>query len=161
VDDIAFKHKVGEVASYFDGEKLHKCVVISTKVEATSRSYYNQYLVEFKNEYATWVDEGRVHSYIDTTDIFANVENMSIIDIFQKVVNKITEQYYSEDECPPEFTVSLYEKDNGKECTEHELILTIEHGEEKRSRKLFPRLDCKYGYENIKDEMKWLYNSTM
>lgn len=86
---------------------------------------------------------------------------MSIIDVIQKIVSEIAKQEHKSDSCKPKFTVSLYEKDNGGECIEHELILTIEHNGEKISRKLFPRLDYKYGYENIKDEMKWLYNTTM
>jgi len=39
--------------------------------------------------------------------------------------------------------------------------LTIKHSGQQRTRSLFPRLDYKYGYESLKDEMKWLYNSTM
>ena len=159
--DIAFKYKEGEVVYWFDNEYLHKCAVISLKVYELPLSSIRQYLIQFSNGYTTWVDEEWIHPYIDTSDIFSDIENLSIIDVFQRVVNKIAKDEYKEDQCTPKFTVSLYEKDNGKEYTEHEIILTVEHGNEKRSRKLFPRLDCKYGYENIKDEMKWLYNSTM
>jgi len=31
----------------------------------------------------------------------------------------------------------------------------------KRTRTIFPKLEFKYGYESLKDEMKDLYNSTM
>lgn len=154
-----FKYKVKDIVYVFDDEKLYKGIIISRKKETNSSSawltfYY--YLVKLENGFVGWLIEDMIHPYIDTTDVFVDIENLSIIDIFQRVVNKIAEQEYKDDECPPKFTVSLYEKEGT-----HEIILTIEHLGEKKSRKLFPRPDCKYGYESIKDEMRWLYNSTM
>ena len=91
------------------------------------------------------------------------LEHINIIDSIQHAVDKICKQEYKHDtDSPPKFIVSQYDKANEKgEFIGHEIVLTIEHMGWKRTRTIFPKLEFKYGYEPLKDEMKWLYNSTM
>jgi hypothetical protein len=91
-----------------------------------------------------------------------DLKYITIIDAIQYAVDKITKQEYRKDICPSKFIVSQADRfnDNGK-VIDHEILLTITHIGIVRSRTLFPRIDCKYGYETLKDEMMWLYNSTM
>ena len=87
---------------------------------------------------------------------------INIIDAIQYAVDKISKQQYKNDPCKPKFIVSQLDKyNNESEIIQHEIVLTIKHSGQQRTRPLFPRLDCKYGYESLKDEMEWLYNSTM
>jgi len=91
------------------------------------------------------------------------LEHINIIDSIQFAVDKICKQVYSHDtDSPPIFIVSQYDKlyKEGYSIG-HEIILTVEHMKWKRSVTIFPRLDYKYGYGSLKDEMKDLYNSTM
>ena len=91
------------------------------------------------------------------------LEHINIIDSIQFAVDKICKQVYGHDtDSPPKFIVSQYDKlDDKGHSIRHEIILTIKHMKWKRSVTIFPRLDYKYGYESLKDEMKGLYNSTM
>jgi len=91
------------------------------------------------------------------------LEHINIIDSIQFAVDKICKQVYGHDtDSPPKFIVSQYDKlDKEGYSIGHEIILTIKHMKWKRSVTIFPRLDYKYGYESLKDEMKGLYNSTM
>jgi len=91
------------------------------------------------------------------------LEYINIIDSIQFAVDKICKQEYKHDtDSPPKFIVSQYDKlDNEGRSIGHEIILTIEHMDWKRSVTIFPRLDYKYGYGSLKDEMKDLYNCTM
>jgi len=91
------------------------------------------------------------------------LEFVNVIDVIQHAVDKICKQEYKNDkDCPPRFIVSQYDKSNEKgEFIGHEIVLTIKHMNSKRTRTIFPKLEFKYGYEPLKDEMKWLYNSTM
>ena len=90
------------------------------------------------------------------------LQYIDIFDAIQFAVDKIKKQEYKNDPCPPKFIVSQLDKyDNKGEIIGHEIILTIKHNGQCRTKPLFPRLDYKYGYESLKDEMKWLYNSTM
>ena len=89
------------------------------------------------------------------------LEFVNIIDAIQFAVDKIRKQQYKHDtDSPPRFIVSQYDKldKEGYSCG-HEILLTIEHANDKRSVTIFPRLDYKYGYESLKDEMKNLYNA--
>ena len=90
---------------------------------------------------------------------------LEYIDIFhalQYAVDKIAKARYSKDTCPPKFIISQYERKNLEDKVEaHEILLTVEHAGQKRSRAIFPRLHYSCGYESLADEMKWLYNSTM
>ena len=92
-----------------------------------------------------------------------NLEHINIIDSIQYAVDKIAKQKYKSDtDSPPKFIVSQYDKldKEGYSCG-HEILLTIKHMGWNRSVTIFPRLDYKYGYESLSDEMEDLYNSTM
>jgi hypothetical protein len=91
------------------------------------------------------------------------LEFVNIIDAIQYAVDKIAKQQYKNDtECPPKFTVSQLDKyDNEGNIIQHEIILTVDHCKMKHTRPIFPRLDYKYGYEFLSEEMKYLYNTTM
>jgi len=90
------------------------------------------------------------------------LEFVTIIDCIQFAVDKITNEVSIGDSHKPKFIVSLYEKCDSKgKIIEHEILLTIKHLNHTKSRTIFPRLDYDCGYETIKDEMIWLYNSTL
>ena len=90
------------------------------------------------------------------------LQYIDIIDAIQYAVDKIAKQQYKIDECRPNFIVSQLDRyDNEGKIIQHEIVLTVIHNGQQRTRPLFPRLDCKFGYESLKDEMTWLYNSTM
>jgi len=91
------------------------------------------------------------------------LDYITIIDAIQYAVDKICKQEYKNDtDSPPKFTVSVADRINkhGK-IDQHEIVLTIEHNGIRKTRTIFPRLEYNYGYESLKDEMTWLYNSTM
>lgn len=91
--------------------------------------------------------------------------NVNLIEVIQNAVNEICKITYAKDSCPPTFTVSVYQGFTDKNYSgiidKHEIILTIEHMGVVMSTPLFPRLDYQFGYENLSDEMKNLYNLTM
>jgi hypothetical protein len=93
------------------------------------------------------------------------LEHVDIFDIFhalQFAVDKITKKYYDKDDCVPKFIISQFDKRNTEgKVIEHEILLTVEHAGQIRTKTLFPRLDYQFGYESLKDEMMWLYNATM
>lgn len=91
------------------------------------------------------------------------LEYINIIDAVQYAVNKVSKQLYKEDkDTPPRFIVSQYDvMDKEGKIIDHKILLTVEHMGWKRSRVLFPRLDHEYGYTSLKDEITYLYNSTM
>lgn len=90
------------------------------------------------------------------------LEHINIIDAIQYAVDKIVKQEYKSDDCSPRFTVSQLERFNEKGKLEsHEILLTIEHSGLTKTRVLFPKLEYRFGYETLVDEMKYLYNSTM
>ena len=83
---------------------------------------------------------------------------MNIIELIQKEVNAIAKTKFANDECPPEFIVSvLFERD----MNEQKPILTIKHLGSSFSRILFPQSDSLYGYEELEKEVVSLYNQTM
>jgi len=87
---------------------------------------------------------------------------INIIDAIQYAVDKISKQQYKNDPCKPKFIVSQLDKYNNEgEIIQHEIVLTIKHNYKQRTRPLFPRLDYECGYESLKNEIVWLYNSTM
>ena len=85
---------------------------------------------------------------------------MDICDVIQESVDKILEKNWENDECKPVFIVSLFQTGE-KESVQHQLLLTIRHCGFSVSRVIFPRIEYKYGYESIEQEMEWLYNTTM
>lgn len=80
-----------------------------------------------------------------------------IIDTLQDKINTIANELYKNDNCKPKFYVSIiFEEEYNQK-----IILTIEHLGVKFSRVLFPVKENFYGYENLVDVVKSLYNQTM
>ena len=86
--------------------------------------------------------------YLPSTDI------VSIID---EVVQKLTKDIWEDDECPPEFWVSL----NNEDMKDQSIMITINHMDYKFTEKLFPRKDTYFGYDSLLDQMRNMYNQTM
>lgn len=87
---------------------------------------------------------------------------MDLLNALQEKVDEIAKEQYKTDECPPVFIVSLIQRygDNGK-INQHEIGLTIQHMGQTYTRSLFPQVSQHYGYPDLKEEMKDLYNNTM
>lgn len=87
---------------------------------------------------------------------------MDIIKAIQEQIDKIAKDQYETDVCPPTFIVSLLQRydDKGK-IKNHEIGLTIQHMSQTYTRTLFPLVHQHYGYPDLKEEMKYLYNNTM
>ena len=84
-------------------------------------------------------------------------KNMNIIECLQDEINKIVDTDFKSDKCKPVFIVSnLF-----KEDLTQNIILTIQHLSGSFSRTLFPLKDKFYGYDNLKNIIKDLYNQTM
>ncbi|MBE7896166.1 hypothetical protein [Paenibacillus polymyxa] len=90
---------------------------------------------------------------------------MDIIDAIQRIVNEVVENEYRHDECPPEFIVSLlYEKSvelDERSDKDHKIILTVRHLGSCFSKVIFPQVTQVFGYDSLKEEMKYMYNRTM
>ncbi|ODA08214.1 hypothetical protein [Paenibacillus polymyxa] len=92
---------------------------------------------------------------------------MNIIGAIQRVVDEVVENEYRHDECTPEFIVSLlYEKNLVQEFDErtdrdHSIILTVRHLGSCFSKVVFPQVTQVFGYDSLKEEMKYMYNRTM
>ena len=87
---------------------------------------------------------------------------MELFTIIQSKVDKLAKEIYKTDSCPPEFIVSNYQVENNEgKIVDHKIMLTVRHNGISHSRVLFPKVRNNYGYDDIKEEMKWLYNSTM
>lgn len=82
--------------------------------------------------------------------------NLDIIGLIDRYVQEIAKEHWKNDECPPEFWVSLsgYDEDQ-------KILITINHLGSKFTKVLFPIKDACYGYGAIKTEMQYLYNRTM
>lgn len=83
--------------------------------------------------------------------------SMDIISIIDEVVQKLTKDIWNEDECPPEFWVSL----NNEDMNNQSIMITIKHCGFKFTEKLFPRKDTEYGYDSVINQMINMYNQTM
>lgn len=81
---------------------------------------------------------------------------MDIVNILQKEVDRLTKEEYGNDECPPEFIVSVM-----YDGSPHKILLTVRHLGQSFTDVLFPNEDYKYGYESLSKEMEYLYNRTM
>lgn len=81
----------------------------------------------------------------------------SIINILDDYVNSYCCENYSEDSCPPKFIVSI----NNENMDDQKILLTIEHCGQVFTNTIFPRDDSFYGYDNVIDMMKDMYNQTM
>ena len=92
--------------------------------------------------------------------------DLNVIDSIQSTVAEIAVIEYANDITPPKFTISLlYEEYSSQEPFEtdyeHKIIITVEHNEMAFSEVVFPCTDMVYGYSDLKDIMKYLYNRTM
>lgn len=87
--------------------------------------------------------------------------NKGIVEILQDRVDKITTSYWKDDDCPPKFYISvLYDELKGRHSNQY-LILNIEHQFSRFSRIVFPLEENIYGYDDLYEIMKELYNQTM
>ena len=66
--------------------------------------------------------------------------DLDIIDIIEQKVKSLAEEHWKDDECPPEFWVSLNNEDMNNQC----IMLTIKHGY-KFTEKIFPRKNISMG----------------
>ena len=81
--------------------------------------------------------------------------NLDIIELIDKYVQEVAKDNWKNDECPPEFWVSLMGYGNNQK-----IMITVKHLGSKFTKILFPE-DADYGYDIIKTEMECLYNRTM
>lgn len=79
------------------------------------------------------------------------------ITIIDEVVQILTKENWKEDECPPEFWVSL----NNEDMNNQSIMITINHLGYKFTEKLFPRKDTHFGYDSLLNQMINMYNQTM
>lgn len=80
-----------------------------------------------------------------------------IIECIQSEVDKFVEEEYKTDKCKPQYVVSiLFLNENDQKIT-----LNCTHLGRTFSRVLFPRKECYYEYDNLKDVIIDLYNQTM
>lgn len=80
-----------------------------------------------------------------------------ILDIIQIKVNEITDKDWDNDECKPEFKVSLLNEN----INNQKILLTVTHLGNSFTETLFPRDDSHYGYDTLESFMVDLYNRTM
>ena len=82
---------------------------------------------------------------------------LDIIRILEEHIQKLAKNHWNDDECPPEFWVSL----NNEDINNQSIMITVNHLGLKFTEKLFPRRDTEYGYGSILDQMISIYNQTM
>lgn len=86
-----------------------------------------------------------------------HLPSMDVISIIDEVVQELAEESWSEDNCPPEFWVSL----NNEDINNQSIMITINHLGCKFTEKIFPRKDTRYGYGSLHEQMKNMYIQTM
>ena len=82
---------------------------------------------------------------------------MDIIDVLDEAVQTLARIKWSNDDCPPEFIVSV----DNEDLANQSILLSIKHGGSKFTQKLFPRTDTEYGYPSLMELMTNMYNRTM
>lgn len=82
---------------------------------------------------------------------------LDIISIIEEKVQQWANDYWDEDECPPEFWVSLNNEDENNQS----IMISISHLDSKFTERLFPRKDTQYGYNSVINQMISMYNRTM
>lgn len=82
---------------------------------------------------------------------------MDIINVIEEYVQGLAKDYWSKDECPPEFWVSL----NNEDMNAQSIMITINHCDFKFTEKLFPRANTEYGYDSVLNQMINMYNQTI
>lgn len=82
---------------------------------------------------------------------------LDIVDIIEEKVQELSKEQWKNDDCPPEFWVSL----NNEDMNNQSIMITIRHNDYKFTERLFPRKNTEYGYECVLNQMINLYNQTM
>ena len=82
---------------------------------------------------------------------------LNIVSILEEEVQKLTKEHWKNDDCPPEFWVSL----NNEDMDNQTILITINHLGSKFTERLFPRRNTEYGYETVLNQMINMYNKTM
>ena len=82
---------------------------------------------------------------------------IDIVGVIEEKVQQYAKDYWNDDECPPEFWVSL----NSEDPDSQSIMISIHHLGRKFTEKLFPRKDTNYGYQSIINQMITMYNLTM
>ena len=82
---------------------------------------------------------------------------LNIVNILEEEVQKLVKEHWKNDDCPPEFWVSL----NNEDMDNQTILITINHLGNKFTERLFPRRNTEYGYETVLNQMINMYNQTM
>ena len=82
---------------------------------------------------------------------------LNIVNILEEEVQKLVKEHWKNDDCPPEFWVSL----NNEDMDNQTILITINHLGNKFTERLFPRRNTEYGYESVLNQMIDMYNQTM
>ena len=82
---------------------------------------------------------------------------LNIVNILEEEVQKLVKEHWKNDDCPPEFWVSL----NNEDMDNQTILITINHLGSKFTERLFPRRNTEYGYETVLNQMINMYNQTM
>lgn len=85
------------------------------------------------------------------------VFGLDIVNILEEEVQKLAQENWEEDGCPPEFWVSL----NNEDMNNQSIMITINHLGCKFTERLFPRKDTQWGYDSVLNQMINMYNQTM
>lgn len=80
-----------------------------------------------------------------------------IVNIIEEYVQQTAKEYWSTDDCPPKFWVSL----NNVDMNNQKIMITIDHLGRKFTEVLFPRSNTEYGYSLVLYLMENMYNQTM
>jgi hypothetical protein len=95
---------------------------------------------------------------MDYTEILIkNFGNIDIITAIDEIVQALARKNWYDDECPPEFYISLNNEDEDNQS----IMITVNHLGYKFTEKLFPRKNMCYGYDSLMSQMINLYNKTM
>ena len=86
-----------------------------------------------------------------------NLFGIDIINMIEKNIQELVKEEWKNDDCPPEFWVSL----NNEDMNNQAIMITIKHCGYKFTEKLFPRKNTEYGYESVLNQMINMYNQTM
>ena len=82
---------------------------------------------------------------------------LNIVNILEEEVQNLVKEHWKNDDCPPEFWVSL----NNEDMDNQTILITINHLGSKFTERLFPRRNTEYGYETVLNQMINMYNQTM
>ena len=69
---------------------------------------------------------------------------LDITAVLEQYVDKLAKENWKNDECPPEFWISV----NNEDMNNQSIMITINHCGYKFTEKLFPRNNTMYGYSS-------------